>query len=114
MEVKIIIIIISLIIVVGIMLTALNKKHIKNALGTKLGSKSCSNVDDSKIQGYDTGGNQAMIQEEYQNVRRENGRENSYPDPNATKRSDICTTGACKNCDPYNTQLMILCKQCNN
>lgn len=110
MEVKIIVIIISLIIVVGIILTTLNKKQIKNALG----KKSCDTVVNSEVMGYETGGNQAMIQEELKNIRRENGREKSHPDPNATQRSDICNTDACHNCDPYHKQLKIMCDKCNN
>ena len=109
MEVKIIVIIISLIIVVGIILTTLNKKQIKNALG----KKSCDTVVNSEIQGYETGGNQAMIQEEFKNDN-DNEKEISHPYPNATQRSDICNTDACHNCDPLNTQLIIMCQQCNH
>ena len=110
MEVKIIVIIISLIIVVGIILTTLNKKQIKNALG----KKSCDTVVNSEVMGYETGGNQAMIQEELKNVIRDNEKEKSHPYPNATQRSDICNTDACHNCDPYHEQLIIMCQQCNN
>jgi len=118
MEVKIIVIILSLIILAGIVLSAINKKKIMNLITSS--DKPCSKKSSSTIKGFDKGGNQAplnnqIIQEELENVRRSENREDVHPDPNATKRSDICSTDACQNIDPYNKQLKFICEhECNN
>jgi hypothetical protein len=112
MEVKIIIIIFSLIILAGIVLSAINKKKIINLVSNN--KKPCSYETSKTIKGFDKGGNQAPIQEELENVRRGENREKVHPDPNGTIRSDICSTDACQNIDPYNKQLKFICEQeCN-
>ena len=108
MEVKIIIIIISLIILTGIVLSAMNKKKIMKIVNTK---EPCPT---NLIKGFDKGGNQAPvavepIKENMENIRRSENREEVHPDPNSTKRSDICSTDACQSVDPYNQQLEIIC-----
>lgn len=116
MEVKIIVIIISLIILAGIVLSTINKKQIMNLVSDN--KKKCGNEKVTSIIGFDKGGNQAAIssvQEEMENIRRTENREEVHPDPNATKRSDICTTDSCQSVDPYNKQLKIICQhECNN
>ena len=118
MEVKIIVIIISLIILAGIVLSTINKKKIMGLVSDDK-KNNCSNEIITSIKGFDKGGNQAVvsqdIQEEMENLKRTENREEVHPDPNATKRSDICTTDSCQSIDPYNKQLRIICKhECNN
>lgn len=111
MEVKIIVIIVSLIILAGIVLSTINKKKIMKLVSDN--KKSCES--NETIKGFDKGGNQAPIQEELENVRRSENREKVHPDPNGTRRSDICSTDACQNIDPYNKQLKLICEhECNN
>lgn len=117
MELKIIIIIVSLIILVGIILSAINKKKLINLVNSK--NTPCSYSSTTTVKGFDKGGNQApinkVVQEELDNVRRAENREYIYHDPNSTIRSDICTTDACQNIDPYNKQLKMICnKECEN
>lgn len=114
MEVKIIVIIVSLIILAGIVLSAINKKKIMKLVSNN-NKKPCVYENSTSIKGFDKGGNQAPIQEELENVRRSENREKVHPDPNGTRRSDICSTDACQNIDPYNRHLKLICQQeCNN
>jgi len=121
MENKLVIIsIIGAIIVIGIILSTVNKKNIKNILKNK--NSNCSNDNSNNeniIMGYDRASKPhanlpSNLVEEYANLRRLENREKTQEDPSATNRSDICTTDSCNNCDPYNKQLQLLCKECNN
>tara|TARA_B100001093_G_C26568209_1_gene901728 strand:+ start:294 stop:650 length:357 start_codon:yes stop_codon:yes gene_type:complete len=112
MDSKLIIVaIICVIVLASVVLTAMNRKKIAKMIIKKDSQCDYQSTAES-IKAFDKeSGNQAPVMEEYNNLRRQENRERKQEDPSASNRSDICTTDACQNCDPYNKQLMTICKE---
>ena len=109
MEVKTIVIIISVLVLVGFLINANRKK-----LGKIINKKKCDSpdkVDPTNITPFDSSASsQAEIKENYDNVRRNKNRVNIHLSPSITNRSTICSTDACTYCDPFNKQLVNICE----